>query len=112
MTDAAAQAGARETARIKAILTSEEAQGREALARHLAFETAISSADAIETLKASAREPQVPERAAENPLDRALREMHGTTQAQRPASRDDAVTALSEAVTRQLAALGKKPLDR
>lgn len=108
MTDTAREAGARESARIQAILTSEEAQGREQLARHLAFETHVTAGEAIETLSASARHPDGLGSAGPDYLARFL-------QPERPASargHDDAVTGLAAAVTRQLAAIGKKPLDR
>jgi len=48
-----------ETARLKAILTSPAAKSRERIAWHLAFETALPAAVAIEALSAwPAGEPQ------------------------------------------------------
>ena len=49
--DGAAEATAAAQARIGAILSSEEATGREALARHFAFDTQMSADDAVAALK-------------------------------------------------------------
>jgi hypothetical protein len=55
-------------ARIKAITQDDAAQGREGLAKHLAFDTDMSAEDAIGALKAAASD--APEAVAEEPVDR------------------------------------------
>lgn len=63
---AVAEATTGERARIKAIVTSEEAKGREQMASHLAFETDQSSESAIALLKAA------PKADAKGPLGAAM----------------------------------------
>jgi len=81
---AEADAGAAATARVKAILHANEAKGREALARHLAFKTALPASDAIAALGAAA--PAAGE-----------------------ADSTDHGAKLRAAITKQLARLGKEP---
>ena len=68
-----ASATTNERARISAILGSDEAKGRETLAQHLAFNTAVSPDDAKATLTAAplAVAPQ-PQAAASNPFAQAM----------------------------------------
>ncbi|WP_407496892.1 head maturation protease, ClpP-related [Pseudooceanicola sp. MF1-13] len=54
-------------ARIKAITEDDAAQGREGLAKHLAFDTEMSAEDAINTLKAAAGD--APSAAGDEPAD-------------------------------------------
>lgn len=54
-------------ARIKAITEDDAAQGREGLAKHLAFDTEMSAEDAISTLKAAAVDTPAP--AGDEPAD-------------------------------------------
>lgn len=72
MTDiaaAAAQARAEERARISGILNSEEAKGRESLARHFAENTDMTVEAAVAALKTAPKAEATSDR---NPLDRAM----------------------------------------
>lgn len=96
--------------RIKNILGAKEADGRKALAEHFAFNTAMSTDDAIAALAVAPKEKVEAARGA------AASRLDSLMQAETPkvdtseGAAPDASAALSAAVTRQLALLGKKPL--
>ncbi len=65
----AAEGAASERARIQAILSSPEADGRGKLAQHLAFNTTQPAADAVALLAAAGRDTVAPAPAAAAPAD-------------------------------------------
>jgi|SRR5579885_2688290 len=91
--------------RIKAILSSKEAKGREDLANHLAFNTEMAADDAIVTLSAA---PKAAEQKPGSRLDALMQNEQPKVEVVE-SGKNDVVTGLSAAVTHQLAALGKEP---
>jgi hypothetical protein len=91
-------------ARIKSILTAKDAKGREELANHLAFNTAMSAEDAVATL-AAAPKPQ-----AAAPVSRLDTLMPGETPkvAESAGKDSDASVGLAAALDRQLGRMGKE----
>jgi capsid assembly protease len=85
------------TARIGAILQSDEAKGRATLANHFAFNTDMSADAAKAALAVSAKEVvAAPEAAIELPGQRADAEMGPGAEANRPSGADAAQTVASE----------------
>jgi signal peptide peptidase SppA len=94
--------------RIKSILTAKEADGRADLANHLAFSTSMSVEDAVATLNASPKQAKTATPAASR-LDALMSGEQPKVDSGESAAVDAPAAALSASVTRQLAALGKKP---
>lgn len=91
--------------RIGAILGSEEAKGREDLAKHFAFKTGLSAEDAIESLKASPKAAAAPAAApaaqtpAEGGFEAAMADGNPEVGASAPKAEDDRLASIMALAT-------------
>lgn len=105
-TEAAAQARKAERARMSAILSCEEAKGREALANHLALNTEMSVEDAKGVLAAAG--PAAPAKAAANPFETAMEQTANPRVGSDTAAANAEADPVQRILAAQAAATGRK----
>lgn len=96
--EGAAEGAAAATARIGAILGSEEAKGREDLANHFAFKSNMTAEDALAALAVSAKATVAPAASAEDPFDAAMSQDNPNVGASPQGNTDAEVNVADETV--------------